>query len=60
MHHSPDLWTPLQPLWLSNTERLPSRWMKQHMAIPNSISLNWSRDMLIIHLSEETFLNVFR
>ena len=58
MHHSPDLWTPPATA-LAQQYRALASWIEQHMAIPNSISLNWSRDMLIIHLREETFLNAF-
>lgn len=58
MHHSPDLWTPPAPA-LAQQYRSLASWIEQHMAIPSSISLNWSRDMLIIHLREDTFLNAF-
>lgn len=59
MHHSPDLWNTKAPSLARQYRQLAS-WIEQHEVIPKSISLNWSRDALIIHLREETFIHAFQ
>ena len=59
MLHTSEIWaSPIQQL--AEQYRCLADWLEKHDVIPWHVGINWSKDALIIHLKEESFMRIFQ